>query len=168
MAFFGGDPDNFTYPRYDFDCAFFRVYENDRPLKTANYFQFSQNGAVEGDAVFVIGNPGTTNRLRTVAQLEYLRDFEYPANLKTYERLNTIYSRHIEKYPEKKLTYLNTIFGIENSRKAINGYLSGLRDPVLMAKKIDFEKKFKEALSKKPNLKTKYNKLWIEYSKVPG
>jgi len=165
MAFFGGDPDNFTYPRYDFDCAFFRVYENDRPLKTANFFRFSQNGAVEGDAVFVIGNPGTTNRLRTVAQLEYLRDFEYPAKLKTYERLNTIYSGHIEKYPEKKLTYLNTIFGIENSRKAINGYLSGLRDPVLMAKKIDFEKKFKEALSKKTTFNTEYKNLWIDISK---
>jgi hypothetical protein len=160
MAFFGGDPDNFTYPRYDFDCAFFRVYENGKPLKTSNYFRFSQDGAMEGEAVFVIGNPGRTNRLKTIAQLEYLRDFEYQADLKTYERVSTIYSTYIEQHPEEKLNYLSTVFGLENSRKAINGYLSGLRDPLVMTKKIDFEKKFKQAVSNKSDLKTRYGDPW--------
>jgi hypothetical protein len=165
MAFFGGDPDNFTYPRYDFDCAFFRVYDNGKPLKTVNFFRFSQDGAMDGDAVFVIGNPGTTNRLKTIAQLEFLRDYEYPTRIEMYERVGTIYSAYVEKHPEEKLKYLNTIFGIENSRKAVNGYLSGLRDPMLMARKIDFEKKFKETVSNKSDIKTQYGDPWRDIAK---
>jgi hypothetical protein len=161
-AFFGGDPDNFTYPRYDFDCAFFRVYDNGKPLKTAHFFQFSQNGAQEGEAVFVIGNPGRTNRLKTVAQLEYLRDVMYPASIETYEKTGKIYSSYIAAHPDAKLKYLNTIFGLENSRKAVTGYLTGLQDPVLMAKKKDFEKKFQQALSDKPALTRKYGDPWAD------
>jgi hypothetical protein len=82
-----------------------------------------------------------------------------------YERVGTIYSEYVEKHPEEKLKYLNTIFGIENSRKAVNGYLSGLRDPMLMARKIDFEKKFKEAVSNKSNLKTHYGDPWNEIAR---
>ncbi|MGD1046604.1 MAG: S46 family peptidase [Bacteroidota bacterium] len=162
MAFFGGDPDNFTYPRYDFDCAFFRVYDNGRPLKTANFFRFSQDGAQEGDAVFVIGNPGRTNRLKTVAQLEYLRDVIYPSSIETYEKVGTIYSSYIAVHPDAKLKYLNTIYGLENSRKAITGYLNGLLDPVLMAKKKDFEKKFQNAILDKPALTMKYGDPWSD------
>ncbi|MCX6122909.1 MAG: S46 family peptidase [Ignavibacteriales bacterium] len=162
MAFFGGDPDNFTYPRYDFDCAFFRVYDNGTPLKTANFFRFSQDGAQEGEAVFVIGNPGRTNRLKTVAQLEYLRDVLYPTNIETYEKVGTIYSSYIAAHPEAKLKYLNTIFGLENSRKAVTGYLSGLQDPVMMAKKKDFEKKFHNATLDRPALNKKYGDPWSD------
>ena len=162
MAFFGGDPDNFTYPRYDFDCAFFRVYDNGKPLKTVNFFQFSQDGAHEGDAVFVIGNPGRTNRLKTVAQLEYQRDVVYPSSIETYEKVGNIYSSYIAVHPEAKLRYLNTIFGLENSRKAITGYLKGLQDPVLMAKKKDFEKKFQKAIFDKPELSKKYGDPWSD------
>ena len=162
MAFFGGDPDNFTYPRYDFDCAFFRVYDNGKPLKTANFFRFSQDGAQEGDAVFVIGNPGRTNRLKSVAQLEYLRDVSYPASIETYEKVGAIYSSYITEHPEAKLKYLNTIYGLENSRKAITGYLSGLQDPVLMAKKKDFEKKFQDAIQNRPALNKKYGDPWSD------
>jgi hypothetical protein len=162
MAFFGGDPDNFTYPRYDFDCAFFRVYDNGAPLKTANFFRFSQDGAQEGEAVFVIGNPGRTNRLKTVAQLVYLRDVLYPASIETYEKVGTIYSSYIAEHPEAKLKYLNTIFGLENSRKAVTGYLSGLQDPVMMAKKKDFEKKFHDATLDKPAWNKKYGDPWSD------
>ena len=159
MAFFGGDPDNFTYPGTDFDCAFFRVYDNGKPLKTANFFRFSQNGAQEGEAVFVIGNPGRTSRLKTVAQLEYLRDAVYPSSVETYDKVGKIYSSYVAAHPEAKLRYLNTIFGLENSRKAITGYLKGLQDPVLMAKKKDFEQKFQKALAAKPALNEKYGSL---------
>jgi hypothetical protein len=162
MAFFGGDPDNFTYPRYDFDCAFFRVYENGKPLKTANFFKFSQDGAQEGDAVFVIGNPGRTNRLKTVAQLEYLRDVMYPENIEANEKVGTIYSSYIAAHPEAKMKYLNTIYGLENSRKAFTGYLCGLQDPVLMAKKKDFELKFKNAVLGRSALNKKYGDSWSD------
>jgi Peptidase S46 len=160
MAFFGGDPDNFTYPRYDFDCAFFRVYENGKPFKTENYFRLSQDGAHEGDAVFVIGNPGSTSRLETIAQLEYLRDIIYPANIEANEKVGTIYSSYIASHPEAKLKYLNTIFGLENSRKAVTGYLSGLHDPLLMARKKDFEKKFRKAVFDTPELHSRLGDPW--------
>ena len=162
MAFFGGDPDNFTYPRYDFDCAFFRVYDHGKPLKTANFFKFSQDGAREEEAVFVIGNPGRTNRLKTMAQLEYLRDVTYPANIEANEKAGIIYSSYIAAHPEAKLKYLNIIYGLENSRKAYTGYLSGLVDPVVLAKKKDFEKKFHYAILKNPAWNKKYGDPWID------
>jgi hypothetical protein len=165
MAFFGGDPDNFTYPRYDFDCAFFRVYDNGKPLKAANFFRFSKDGVKEGDAVFVVGNPGRTSRLQTTAELEYLRDILYPASIETFSKVGSIYSAHVERYPDAKLKYLNTIFGLENSRKAVTGYLDGLRDPIMMAKKKDFEKNFKQAVLDKPGLNKRYGDPWSDIAK---
>jgi len=164
-AFFGGDYDNFTYPRYDFDCAFFRVYENDKPLKTSNFFRFNTEGAKDGDAVFVIGNPGSTSRLQTVAQLTFLRDYAYPFIIETYRTVGGIYSRYVSAHPESKPKYMNFIFGIENSRKAITGYLSGLQDPIMMAKKVDFEKKFRSAVQSKPELKLLYDDPWSKIAR---
>lgn len=165
IAFYGGDPDNFTYPRYDFDCAFFRVYENDKPLKTKNFFRFNQQGAKEGDVVFVIGNPGSTNRLETVAQLEYLRDFVYARNVEAYGKIDNIYATYVERHPETRLKYMNTIFRLENSLKAFTGYLNGLRDPLVMARKRDFEKNFKEAILESPRLRAKYHNPWSNIAK---
>ncbi|MCX7984540.1 MAG: S46 family peptidase [Bacteroidetes bacterium] len=165
VAFFGGDPDNFTYPRYDFDCAFFRVYENGKPLKTSNFFRFSQTGAQEGEAVFIIGNPGRTSRLQTVAQLQFLRDYAYPALIETYKTVAGIYTEYVKKYPEEKIKHMNTIFSFENSRKAITGYLSGLEDPVVMAKKVDFENSLKSAIQSNPILRKKYGDPWKTIAK---
>ncbi|HEY6436626.1 MAG TPA: S46 family peptidase, partial [Ignavibacteriaceae bacterium] len=82
MGYFGGDYDNFTYPRYNLDCSFFRVYDKDgKPLKVDNYFKWSEKGAEEGEVVFVPGNPGSTSRLNTIAQLEYARDYIYPQTI---------------------------------------------------------------------------------------
>lgn len=165
VAYFGGDPDNFTYPRYDLDVAFFRVYEDGKPVKTKYYFPFSKTGVKEGDAVFVIGNPGRTNRLLTVSQLEFSRDVTYPYTLSTLDNLVRIYSDFLAKHPEKKLKYQTRLFSFSNSQKAYAGRLAGLRDPYLMARKADFERKFKQAVLGNPQLKAKYGNLWDEIAK---
>jgi hypothetical protein len=162
VAFYGGDPDNFTYPRYDFDCAFYRVYDGDQPLKTSNFFRFSKEGAKEGEAVFVIGNPGSTSRLLAVAQLEYFRDYAWPLTLSTLENMINVYRGYVEKNPDQKLKYQTQIFGLANSQKAFAGYLGGLKDPVVMAKKRDFEKKFRNSVMSDPALKAKYGDVWTE------
>ena len=165
-AFFGGDPDNFTYPRYDLDVAFFRVYENGKPLKTKNYFKFSQEGAKEGDVVFVIGNPGRTRRLYTVSQLEFLRDYAYPYVVDLLKNMVDVYSKYLRKHPEDKLKYETRLFGLANALKAYRGRLGGLRDPYLMAKKMDFERKFKSKVMGREDLKKKYANLWSEISSI--
>ena len=159
-AFFGGDPDNFTYPRYDYDCSFFRVYEDGKPLKTANFFRLSKEAPKEGEAVFVIGNPGRTSRLLAFSQLETLRDIQYPNAISYLQSRMDAMTAYVAKHPEERLKYMNQIFGVSNSIKAITGYLSGLRDPYLMAKKRDFEKKFHEAVLGNPQLQTKYGDPW--------
>ncbi len=165
VAYFGGDPDNFTYPRYDLDVAFFRVYEDGKPVKTKYYFPFSKTGVKEGDPVFVIGNPGRTNRLLTVSQLEFSRDVTYPYTLSMLDNLVRIYSDFLAKHPEKKLKYQTRLFSFSNSKKAYTGRLAGLHDPYLMARKVDFEKKFKQAVLENPQLKAKYGNLWDEIAK---
>ena len=166
MGFFGGDPDNFTYPRYNLDCSFFRVYdENGKPLKTDNYFKWSEKGAAVGEPVFVVGNPGNTDRLNTVAQLEYARDIQYPRTISLLTTLSNMYKDMLKKDPSRKAELEDRIFGFDNSIKAITGILEGLRDPVLMQKKRDFEKNFKAAVDADPKLKEKYGDLW---NKIAG
>ena len=160
LGFFGGDEDNFTYPRYNLDCTFFRAYENDKPINTQNYFKWNNEGAQEGEPIFVVGNPGSSNRLNTIAQLEYERDYQYPHMLEYFRNMLSVYSHLMEIKPEKLDEYQNDYLKYSNSEKEIKGYLEGLRDPVLMQKKRDFEKKFREAISKKPQLEKKYGNIW--------
>jgi len=162
VAYYGGDYDNFTYPRYDLDFAFYRVYEDGKPLKTKNYFKWNKDGVKEGELIFVIGNPGRTNRLFTVAQLYFLRDYSYPYTIELLNGLTQIYSDYLKKYPDKKLQYQSMLFGFSNSLKAYTGYLGGLKDPYLMAKKVDFEKNFRNVINSNPTLKEKYGKIWGE------
>jgi hypothetical protein len=158
---FGGDPDNFTYPRYNLDCAFFRVYDdNGEPLKTEHYLKWSREGIQPGEAVFVVGNPGSTNRLKTVAQLEYNRDVTYPRTISLINGLIETYKSMIENDPERKFELNDRLLLFENSLKAYSGMLKGLRDPVLMQRKMDFEKNFKNAIQSDANLKSKYGELW--------
>lgn len=153
IAFFGGDADNFAYPRFDLDCCFFRVYEEGKPAKVDQYLKWSKNGVGEGDLVFVSGHPGRTNRLNTTAELEYLRDIGYPyllQRLNRWEVMLMVYSGQGEEYERKAK---DEVFGVANSRKARVGGLAGLQDPSLFARKLAEEKKLRDAVAKNPELK---------------
>src|ERR1043165_9674877 len=153
IAFFGGDPDNFAFPRYNLDMCFFRVYENGQPAKIEHYLKWSKDGARENDLIFVSGHPGHTDRLNTVADLEFLRDFDYPFTLQRLNSLEVmlgIFSQRGEEYERKAKDLLDAV---ANSRKARDGGLAGLQDPALMAKKVAQEKALREAVSKRPDLK---------------
>lgn len=163
LGFFGGDPDNFTYPRYALDVSFFRVYDEEgKPLKTSNYYKWNAEGAQEGEVVFVVGNPGRTNRLFTYSQLEFNRDVSFPYTLNMLNEQVDILSRYIEKYPDKKLQYQTRLFGMSNSQKLYIGRVKGLHDPILMAKKVDFEKTFTSEVLKNPALTKTYAPIWKE------
>src|SRR5205807_408687 len=115
IAFYGGDPDNFEYPRYDLDVCFFRVYENGKPAKIEHYLKWSKAGATDNELVFVSGHPGHTDRLNTVADLEYLRDLGYPYLLQRLYRLEVmlgVYSAYSDEHERKAKDFL---FGVANS-----------------------------------------------------
>jgi hypothetical protein len=156
-AHFGGDPDNFTFPRWSIDFSFVRAYEDGKPADTsAHYFRWRQNGAHDGDLVFVPGNPGSTNRLFTTPQLEYQRDVEYPLIHGQLGNGMAILRPWAERNPGIKTTLLNW----ENSYKAIGGMLAGLRDPVLMARKREHEQRFQAAVAADPKLQAAFGGAW--------
>lgn len=161
IGYFGGDPDNFTFPRYNLDFSFYRIYENDQPLETENHFAWSLDGVQEGDAVFLIGNPGSTSRLQTVAQLEYRRDYEEPYVLNLLESRVEAMQEFADAEPEmaEEMDLINTIFSLENAIKAYTGRLEGLQDPVLMARRMDTERQFREALAADSALQAQYGTL---------
>jgi len=164
-AFFGGDPDNFTYPRYDLDLSMFRAYLNDAPAHP-EYFKWSKNGSAEGDLVFVIGNPGSTGRLNTVAQMEYFRDTQYPGNLAQLARMLSVYEALSAADTVHAKALRNTIFGVANSQKAIKGYQAGLLDPDVMAKKRAWEASFRDRVNANADLKKRYGDAWDQIATV--
>ena len=143
LGFFGGDPDNFTYPRYNLDCTFWRVYdENGQPLNTSgNYFKFNLDGIQEGNPVFVIGNPGSTERYRTVTQLEFDRDYRYPGDIEFLGNRMKMLEEEYALNPNDDTK--NTIFSLSNSLKAIKGAEDGLKDPELFNRKVKMEEKIR-------------------------
>lgn len=160
IAYFGGDPDNFTYPRYNLDCTFLRVYENDKPVKTDRYFKWSPNGANPGELVFTVGNPGTTNRLRTIAQLEYMRDVQYRNSTYQFDNLYKKLEELKSINPSKAQDYEAARLAFSNSQKNNAGYYNALLDPYVMARKKAFEKKNQEFVMKDPELKKEYGHVW--------
>jgi hypothetical protein len=164
MGFFGGDPDNFTYPRYALDFAFLRVYQDDRPYRTDHYFGWGSEGVEENDVVFVIGNPGPTNRLATVAQLEYQRDELLPPIVAFLSsRLETLNAfRAAAPAQAEAMDLRNRAFGLSNSLKASAGRLAALEDPAIMARKADAERQLQEAIAADPALGQRFGGLFAE------
>ena len=140
-AFFGGDPDNFTYPRYDLDISFFRIYENDKPVHLDDYLRWSKVGVKDHDLIFVSGHPGGTDRLDTFAQLRFLRDVDDPSRLASYKRRIDMLLQFGADSAENARTAEEDLFGLQNAQKAINGEYEGLKDAAMMAKKEEADRK---------------------------
>jgi nicotinamide mononucleotide adenylyltransferase len=159
IAFFGGDPDNFEYPRYDLDICVFRAYENGKPVKADNYLRFNP-GPHDGDLVFVSGHPGGTHRLNTMEHLEFFRDYTYPFSLNTLRRREVLLDTYSERSAENERRAHDQLFGIKNSRKAFVGRLDGLQDPVIMNKKAAAEAALRQKVSGDPQLNAAYGDAW--------
>jgi hypothetical protein len=153
IAFFGGDPDNFEYPRYDLDMCFFRVYENGKPAKIEHYLKWSKAGAAKDELVFVSGHPGRTDRLNTVAELEYMRDRSYPGLLQRLYRLEVLLNAWSGREEENARRAKELLFGVQNSRKARDGGLAGLMDPRIMDGKKSAEAKLRGTVAADAKLK---------------
>ena len=134
-AFFGGDPDNFNFPRYDLDCSFVRLYEDGKPASTPDHLTWSTAPPKDGEPLFVAGNPGTTQRLLTAEQLETLRDVNLPETLLLFSELRGRLIRFTEESAEHTRIANDLLFGIENSYKAYRGEEKALVDPALIAAK---------------------------------
>src|SRR4051812_19077869 len=150
IAFFGGDPDNFTYPRYDLDITFFRVYENGKPAHIENYLKWSPTGVKNGDLIFVSGHPGNTGRMLTMSQLEFMRDAQYPALLKLFTRRIALLQNFSKESEENARIAKEDIFSLQNSQKAITGYQSGLLDKAIMDQKAAEETKLRASFKADP------------------
>jgi hypothetical protein len=135
IAFFGGDPDNFEYPRYDLDVCFFRAYENGQPAKPKHYLKWSANGSQEGELVFVSGHPGRTSRLFTHEALEYARDVQMPFTMEMLRNREEFLTKYAALGEEQARQSKDTLFSVQNSRKARLGGLRGLRNESFMARK---------------------------------
>ncbi len=166
IAFFGGDPDNFEYPRYDLDISFFRVYENGQPAKIDNYLKWSPTGVKQGDLVFVSGHPGRTQRLFTMNQLEFLRDVQYPWQLKSLSRRVDMLQKFSAVSAENAREAESDLFGLQNGFKAITGYQGGLLDKDLMAKKVAGEKALRDFVNSDAQRKQEFGDPWAGIAKA--
>ncbi len=165
-AFFGGDPDNFTYPRHDLDFAVLRAYEDGKPARTPHFLKWNAKGAADGELVFVSGHPGGTERLKTLAQLQFNRDHYYPWMLDVLDRRLAALRRYASRGPEQARQAENLIFGLENGVKAYRGEFQGLRDPALMATKEKAEQAFRARVDSRPEWKERFGRAWDEIARA--
>jgi hypothetical protein len=147
MAFFGGDPDNFTYPRFDLDCAFVRIYDNGKPLHSDAYLKFATRGVKAGDIAFTSGNPGSTEREDTVVELQLTRDHLQPFALIFDSELRGILAEYRTQGDEEARTADSLLFGLENTIKAIKGRELSLLEGPLMADKVRAEGSFRQRVA---------------------
>ncbi len=166
IAFFGGDPDNFTYPRFDLDMALFRAYADGKALSPQSFLKWSAQGPKDGDVAFVSGNPGSTRRLATLSQLEQLGSTTYPRALENLKRERDLLKELSAQGHEYEREAREGIFDVENSIKALTGYLGGLRDPALTKIKKDDEAALQKAIDADPKLKAQYGTTLADVAKV--
>ena len=166
ISFFGGDYDNFTYPRYDLDITFLRAYENGKPAVTPNYFKFSETGAADGEFIVVPGNPGSTARLSTVAQLAYQRDVGNPLLEATWNTRLSAYETYGKQSAEQFRQAHSGIRSLRNSLKRLAGQEEGLLNPRQFATKVAEEKDLRDKLAAKPDLNKLYAPAWTDLEKA--
>ncbi len=165
-AFFGGDPDNFTYPRYDLDMALYRVYENGKPLHTENYLKWNPQGAAPGDLVFVSGHPGSTSREDTVAELMLEREVRGPAIIEYLQRRIDAAQEFGKLSADNKEKVESTIFFLQNSLKVYVGRQEALSDKAILAKKQAEEDDLRARVKADPELEKEYGDAWDEIAKA--
>jgi hypothetical protein len=159
-AFYGGDPDNFTYPRYDIDMALFRVYENGKPIESKDYLKWNPQGAGDNELVLVSGNPGRTQRLATYAELVALRDHELAYLIQNTNRRIAVLKDYSARGAEQARQAASSIFFLENSRKVYEGRRDGLAEKSLMDKKRTEEDEFRAKVDANPEWKNEYGSAW--------
>jgi len=151
-AFFGGDPDNFNFPRYDLDASFLRAYENGKPVATPNHLQFNARAPIDGEATFVVGNPGSTQRLFTMDQLALQRELALPVTVTTYSELRGRLIAAMESSPVKQREGSETLFGYENSLKVYIGRVKALNDPAFVKTLADAEAELRARSAGDPSI----------------
>jgi hypothetical protein len=159
-AFFGGDPDNFNFPRFNIDMALVRVYEEGRPVKVENYLKWSEKGAKENDLVFVIGHPGSTSRLNTVAHLEELRDVSIPLVIRMLEHREAVLKKYMAMGEEQTRQAQNELNSVQNSLKVYRGQLAGLKDEKLIKQKQVQENLLMHSVTTDPRRRKEYGDAW--------
>jgi hypothetical protein len=162
IAFFGGDPDNFNFPRYDLDFSFLRLYENGRPVSTPQHLRWNASAPREGELVFVVGNPGSTDRLFTAPQLVTLRDVMRPPLLYQLSELRGRYTRFAQESAEHARISNRSLFGVENTIKALRGAQLALTNPTLIDSKRKADAELKARVEADPRLKAEIGDPWSE------
>jgi hypothetical protein len=165
-AFYGGDPDNFTYPRYDLDMALFRVYDNGKPIRSDNFLKWSAKGAAPGELIFISGHPGSTERDDTVSELLLQRDVIGPAVTEYLQRRIATAQAFAAQGPEQARLVGSTIFGLQNSLKVYVGRKDALADPAILIKKQAEEAEFRAKVAANPEWQKEYGDAWDKISEV--
>lgn len=167
IAATGWDWDNFTYPRYELDFAFVRAYDdNGDPVKIENHFTWTDKEAKEGEASFIIGRPGNTDRLLSMRQLEYFRDTRHPTILNQFNEVYKAYFEYFQENPGRRAELLSKLLSVANGRKAYAGMLMGLKNEYLMKKKWDFEKSLETKVKSNEALNEEYGNIWEQVDKT--